>query len=79
MSKLTKAQKQFLERHLKREGGFRPKFVVGEGSPNYDFVGRVRDLGYVEIVSTGAIRWPYSWDGTRITDAGRAALATPTK
>lgn len=76
--KLTKPQRDFLLRHkygvvLDR----RDRGPLGHGLPTYDFIGRCRDAGLIEIVDGNKSGWPYSWEGTLITDLGRAALAHP--
>lgn len=86
MAKLNKTWLRFLGEHLNAgssgwlrrdlEDGFRPTRLPDRGSPTYDFVGRVRDAGLIEIVPTTYLTWPYGWKGTRLTEAGRQAVAT---
>lgn len=69
--KLTPAQKRFLKMHTGDE-------ILGrfQAHKKYDFVGRVRAMGLVEIIDHNSrIGWPYIWEGTRLTDVGRAALS----
>lgn len=84
MAKPTKAQRRFLREHLNdapegwvRHGrypdGFRPRWLADRGSPTYTFVGRCRDAGFIEIVDGERSGWPYTWEGTRLTEAGRGA------
>jgi len=68
--KLTKTQKDFLKRHPREE-------LLGKfnAARSYDFVGRIRDLGLIEIDNGDSrVGWPWRWEGTRLTEAGRAAL-----
>lgn len=58
---LTKAQRAFVLDHTPR--ALLPKFPANK---TYDFVGRVRELGLIQIVG----RWPYSWNGTKLTEFG---------
>lgn len=85
-TKPTKAMIRFLRQHINEfcyarrgqyEDGFRPDYLSDFGGQTYDFVGRVRDLGLIEIVDKddSRLRWPYSWKGTRITETGREAIA----
>ena len=75
MTKLTKAQSQFLRLHTGE--GMLGKF---EAHKTCDFVGRVRDLGLIEIIDGQSMGWPWTWEGTRLTEAGRAAIGLrPTK
>lgn len=71
--KLTKAQREFLKRHI--PGETLSKWNPTSGRRTYDFVGRCAEAGLIEIVEEGALRWPFGWTGTRITSAGVAALA----
>lgn len=67
--KLTKPQLEFLRKHPAT--GLLSKF---DAHKTYDFVGRMRDLGLVEIQNTQHQQWPWNWSGTQLTDKGRAAL-----
>ncbi len=69
--KLTKAQRAFLLAHKPNE--MLPRFPQYK---TYDFLGRLRDLGMIEIIDGKHSGWPYTWDGTRLTDAGRSVLST---
>lgn len=87
MTKPTKAQRRFLREHLndtseglsrrgRYDDGYRPRLLSDRGAPTYVFVGNCRDAGFVEIDNgkrTLGMGWPYAWDGTRLTDAGREA------
>lgn len=89
--KLTPAQLRYLREHLEDgkpqykhiiglyPDGFRPKVLVDRKTPTYDFVGRLRDLGVLTIIDGEGSGWPYSWDGTQITDTGRVLLAARVK
>lgn len=70
--KITKAQLAFLKAH--RGDQMLAKSLAHK---SYDFVGRVRDLGLVTIHDGPRTGWPWSWEGTTLTDAGLAAI-TPT-
>ena len=74
MPKLSEAQRRFLQAHLREPEGLVPRFNVTVGKKTYDFVGRIRDLGMIEIEDGECAGWPYSWKSTRITPAGRRAL-----
>lgn len=67
--KLTKAQHEFVLRH-------KPGELLSRWNQHktYDFVGRVRDTGVLEIEDGPRSGWPYSWEGTRLTAAGVAYL-----
>ncbi len=67
---LTKAQREFLSRHT--PGEMLSRWTQRK---TYDFLGRLRDVGMIEIVDGAKSGWPYSWEGTRLTEAGCAALA----
>lgn len=69
---LTEPQRRFLSCH--RDNQVLPRFNSCS-RPTYDFVGRVRDLGLIEIVDGAHSGWPYTWKGTRLTDLGRETLA----
>lgn len=74
---LTKAMKHFLRAHLYDESskGYLSRFDAGRaGHHAYPLVSRARDNGFVTIQCEGGERFPYSWRGTTITAAGRAAL-----
>lgn len=68
MKSLSKAQLSFLRMHM--PSGYLFKHAAHK---TYDFVGRMRDAGLVEIDKGSKIGWPWSWDGTRLTDKGREA------
>jgi hypothetical protein len=68
LHKPTPAQRAFLRKHKPGEMLHR----VGTGT-TYDFVGRVRDAGWIEIVNGDSSGWPYFWDGTKITETGLKA------
>jgi hypothetical protein len=69
--KLTKAQRAFLESHPS-DGKLLTKFAAHK---TYDFIGRLMRLGLITIEDGGSKSgWPYMWEGTRITEAGREAL-----
>lgn len=71
--KLTKAQRQFAQEHLRRpaEDGYLRRF--GSSRRTYVFVHRCREIGVITIDDPDD-RFPYSWQGTQITPAGRLAL-----
>lgn len=70
--KPTPAQARFLREH--DADGYRPGYLSGRGRPAYDFVGRVRDAGFIEIIDGKHTGWPYLWAGTKLTEAGRKAI-----
>lgn len=65
----TKAQLQFLRMHKGDE-----VLVRYLGNKTYDFVGRCRDAGLIEIVEKPGRDWPWAWLGTKLTAAGRAVM-----
>lgn len=67
--KITKAQRAFLESHRSHE--FLRKY---QAHKTYDFVGRLRDMGLIEIHDGERTGWPWSWEGTTLTEAGLAAI-----
>lgn len=71
-AKPTKAQLSFLRKH---NGG--EMLDRWSAHKTYDFVGRCRDAGLIEILEgpNGRLQWPFWWLGTRLTEAGQAALA----
>lgn len=69
--KLTRAQREFLHRH--KPGEVLSRWLQHK---TYDFVGRMRDLGVIEIVDGKCSGWPYTWEGTRLTEAGCRAIAS---
>ena len=64
----TPAQLNYL-RKLDRAGG-----QISVPKKTWDFIDRMQIAGLVEIIDPGR-RFPYTWEATRITAAGRAALA----
>lgn len=58
---LTKAQRTFLLDHTGKK-----LLNKWNAHRTYDFVGRVRDAGLIEIVG----RWPFDWKGTKLTEFG---------
>lgn len=75
---LTKAMKHFLRAHLydKSSDGYLSRFDASRaGHPAYPLIARARDNGFITIEhATSENRFPYSWRGTTITAAGRAAI-----
>jgi hypothetical protein len=67
---VTKAHLAFVRRH--KPGEVLDRWLA---SKTYDFVGRCRREGLIEIIEEPPHKtWPYSWVGTRLTDAGVALL-----
>ena len=71
MAKLTEAQRAFLRQH--QADAFLRKY---QAHKTYDFVGRLRDMGLIEIHDGDRTGWPWSWEGTTLTEAGLDALNT---
>jgi hypothetical protein len=72
--KLTEAQRRFLTEHLSNDGA--DGVLVRRSSHSrkpWRFVDRCMASGFVTIIDPDG-RWPFSWTGTRITEAGRRAL-----
>ncbi len=70
--KLTPAQKRFLAQH---DGEYvRPRYTGFSPKGTYDFVGRLMEAGYLEIIDGSHSGWPYTWEGTKLTDKGREAV-----
>ena len=69
--RMTPAVKRFLQMHKGDE--ILEKWFARK---TYDFVGRVRDAGLIEIIDNedSRVKWPWNWQGTRLTEAGKAAL-----
>lgn len=74
--KLTKAMRRFLAIHTYPGfRGYRTRFDARRhGFIAYPLISRARRAGLINIVCRKG-EFPYSWTGTRITPAGRAALA----
>lgn len=75
---LTKAMRHFLQAHLhdKAAQGYLARYdAIRAGHRAWPLVARARDNKFITIQhATGENRFPYSWRGTTITQAGRAAL-----
>lgn len=72
--KPTKAQLKFLRMHrgpLSHSDGFLSKW---NAHATYDFIGRVRDAGWIEIIPGKHSSWPFGWAGTKLTAAGLKVL-----
>jgi hypothetical protein len=76
--KLTEAQVRFLRQHLRPDLAKNGRLTKYAGPRNWVFVRKCSDLGIIEIVDPDNV-FPYTWSGTRITDAGRAYLASSGK
>jgi hypothetical protein len=73
--KPTPAMLRFLKKHLRTDISKRGYLTKWAGGGTYTFVDRIASAGLIEIVDPDS-RFPYNWAGTRITDAGRAALSS---
>ena len=68
----TQAQLNFLAEHIRQgpKGGRLKKFYAQQA---WQFVARLRDEGWIEIIDPEN-QFPQTWQGTRLTQAGRDLL-----